>query len=123
MPLREKKTTQSPDKLGPEGATDKKDKKEDESKDKLTEAGVTSTQKKEETSYDVGGSEISDDEHRKVDSLKKKMLEKELNQEIYISISETETNILFYCPSTKYLTNKNGKNYFNFYLFKLFKLI
>jgi hypothetical protein len=48
----------------------------------------------------------SDDEHKKVDQ---KKLEKELDQVIYISITESPTNILFYCPSTKYLMLKNGK--------------
>ena len=53
--------------------------------------------------------EVSDDEHKKVDLEKQKQIEKELNQVIYITITETPTNILFYCPSTKYLTLKNGK--------------
>ena len=53
-------------------------------------------------SYDVGSEgDRSDDEHKKID--------KELNQTIYITITETPTNILFYCPSTKYLNLKNGK--------------
>ena len=64
-------------------------------------------QKKDETNYDMG--EVSDDEHKKVDLEKQKQIEKELNQVIYITITETPTNILFYCPSTKYLTLKNGK--------------
>lgn len=38
-----------------------------------------------------------------------KKLDKELSQIIYITITETPTNILFYCPSTKYLNLKNGK--------------
>ena len=45
-------------------------------------------------------------EHKKSDQ---KKLEKELDQIIYITITETPTNILFYCPSTKYLNLKNGK--------------
>ena len=53
--------------------------------------------------------EVSDDEHKKVDLEKQKQIEKELNQVIYITITETPTNILFYCPYTKYLTLKNGK--------------
>ena len=58
-------------------------------------------------SYDVGSEgDRSDDEHKKVDQ---KKLDKELDQIIYITITETPTNILFYCPSTKYLNLKNGK--------------
>ena len=58
-------------------------------------------------SYDVGSEgDRSDDEHKKVDQ---KKLDRELNQIIYITITETPTNILFYCPSTKYLNLKNGK--------------
>ena len=64
--------------------------------------------------------EQSDDyKNKKLLELQKEKLEKDLNQEIYISICETPTNIMFYCPSTKYLTLKNGKiyffNLFNFY--------
>ena len=68
----------------------------------------SSLHKKEEMSYDVGSEgERSDDEHHK--KIDQKKLEKELNQVIYITITETPTNILFYCPSTKYLNLKNGK--------------
>ena len=76
------------------------DSKKEESKEQVIP-------KKEESSYDVG-SEVdqSDDEHKKAD---KKKVEKELDQVIYITIAETPTNILFYCPSTKYLNLKNGK--------------
>ena len=74
--------------------------KKEDSKDQ------SSMHKKEEMSYDVGSEgERSDDEyHKKIDQ---KKLEKELNQVIYITITETPTNILFYCPSTKYLNLKN----------------
>ena len=108
MPLREKK----PEELNKEekqaqqavAATEEESKKE-EQKDQ--------SQKKEEISYDVN-SEVdqSDDEHKKVDQ---KKLDKELSQIIYITITETPTNILFYCPSTKYLNLKNGK-----YIIKLY---
>ena len=66
--------------------------------------------KKDETSYDLGTSEMeqSDDDHKKMEQLRKERVEKDLDQVIYISISETPTNILFYSPSTKYLTIKNG---------------
>ena len=75
--------------------------KKDEAKDQAN------LPKKDEISYDVGSEgERSDDEHKKVDQTK---LDKELNQIIYITITETPTSILFYCPSTKYLNLKNGK--------------
>ena len=58
-------------------------------------------------SYDVGSEgEKSEDESKKIDQ---KKLEKVLSQIIYITLTETPTNILFYCPSTKYLNLKNGK--------------
>ena len=77
--------------------------KKDESKDQ-------NLQKKDEMLYDVGSEgDRSDDEHKKVDQ---KKLEKELSQIIYITITETPTTILFYCPSTKYLNLKNGKFFF-----------
>ena len=58
-------------------------------------------------SYDVGSEgDRSDDEHKKIDQ---KKIDKELNQTIYITITETPTTILFYSPSTKYLNLKNGK--------------
>ena len=66
-------------------------------------------------SYDVGSEgEKSEDESKKIDQKKlekedQKKLEKELSQIIYITLTETPTNILFYCPSTKYLNLKNGK--------------
>ena len=54
--------------------------------------------------------EQSDDyRHKKQLELQKEKLERDLNQDIYITIHETPTNIMFYCPSTKYLTLKNGK--------------
>ena len=102
MPLREKKPEQEKkeEKPGLPVAAGEEDSKKEESKEQVIP-------KKEEISYDVG-SEVdqSDDEHKKAD---KKRQEKELDQVIYITISETPTNILFYCPSTKYLNLKNGK--------------
>ena len=87
--------------MGQKGGEIEDDSKKEESKEQV---------KKEEISYDVG-SEVdqSDDEHKKAEQ---KKIDKELDQVIYITISETPTSILFYCPSTKYLTIKNGK-YFN----------
>ena len=53
-----------------------------------------------------------------------KKLDKELSQIIYITITETPTNILFYCPSTKYLNLKNGKYKIKIiYLYKKILLI
>lgn len=77
------------------------------------------TSKKEETSYDMGASEMdqSDDERRKKEMRAKEKFEEDLSQIIHISISETPTNIMYYCPSTKYLTIKNGKK------FKIFIII
>ena len=102
MPLREKKPEQQTKEEKPAqqlAGTEEEGKKE-ESKDQAIP-------KKEDMSYEVN-SEVdqSDDEHKKVDQ---KKLDKELNQIIYITITETPTNILFYCPSTKYLNLKNGK--------------
>ena len=102
LPLREKKPEQQTKEEKPAqqlAGTEEEGKKE-ESKDQAIP-------KKEDMSYEVN-SEVdqSDDEHKKVDQ---KKLDKELNQIIYITITETPTNILFYCPSTKYLNLKNGK--------------
>ena len=83
----------------------------DESKEKTKEQQESGNVAKKDDAYDT--SEVSDDEHKKIDAEKQKLMEKELNQVIYITITETPTNILFYCPSTKYLTLKNGKYYYN----------
>ena len=102
MPLREKKPEQQTmeEKPAQPQAGGEEEGKKEESKEQAIP-------KKEEIPYDVN-SEVdqSDDEHKKVDQ---KKLDKELNQIIYITITETPTNILFYCPSTKYLNLKNGK--------------
>jgi hypothetical protein len=53
-----------------------------------------------------------DDSRRKKDDVKKarkELSEAELEQQIFISLCETETNILFNIPSTRYFINKNGK--------------
>ena len=101
LPLREKK----PEKQGKEEKPGEKpvggeeDSKKEESKEQVIP-------KKEEISYDVGSEgDQTDDEHKKTDQKKK---EKELEEIIYITITETPTNILFYCPSSKYLNLKNG---------------
>lgn len=39
---------------------------------------------------------------------KKVLTEAELDQKIYITLSETPTSFLFFSPSTKYFINKNG---------------
>ena len=103
MPLREKKPDQQQKEekpAQPQTGVEEESKKE-EAKDQ------SNLQKKEDMSYDVGSEgDKSDDEHKKVDQ---KKLDKELNQVIYITITETPTSILFYVPSTKYLNLKNGK--------------
>ena len=100
MPLREKKPEQQAKEEKPQqAAAGEDDSKKEESKEQAIP-------KKEEISYDVGSEgDQTDDEHKKSDQ---KKLEKELDQIIYITITETPTNILFYCPSTKYLNLKNG---------------
>ena len=103
MPLREKKPEQQTKEEKPaqqSGGAGEEESKKEESKEQPIP-------KKEEISYEVG-SEVdqSDDEHKKADKTKN---DKELDQIIYITISATPTNILLYCPSTKYLNLKNGK--------------
>ena len=102
LPLRDKKPGEpQPEKQGEQKAGEEELKKED------SKEQTTSQHKKDEMSYDVGSEgDRSDDEHKKIDQ---KKLDRELNQTIYITITETPTNILFYCPSTKYLNLKNGK--------------
>ena len=98
-----------------------KEEKKTESKDENKE--ISSNQepssvniKKDETSYDLGTSEMeqSDDDNKKMEQFRKVKVVKDLDQVIYISISETPTNILFYSPSTKYLTIKNGNYYISY---------
>lgn len=105
--LREKPPQQDADKE----KTSKLDKDVVESKTDQKEGTEEKGETKKDTTFDPSGTELDkgDEEVKKSDLIKKKQLEKELEQVIYISISETPTNILFYCPSTKYLTNKNGK--------------
>ena len=108
MPLREKKPEQpqTQEKTGPQQAGTEDDSKKEEVKEHgQDQANIP--KKEDISSYDVGSEgDRSDDEHKKVDQ---KKLDKELSQIIYITITETPTNILFYCPSTKYLNLKNGK--------------
>ena len=103
LPLREKKpeqqTIEGIEGIGQKPAQPLSSKKEESKEQPIP--------KKEEISYEIGSElDQSDDEHKKTD---KKKVEKELDQTIYITITETPTNILFYCPSTKYLNLKNGK--------------
>ena len=102
LPLRDKKPGEAPQEKSPEQKPGEEELRKEDSKEQ-----ITSQHKKEEMSYDVGSEgDRSDDEHKKIDQ---KKIDKELNQTIYITITETPTNILFYCPSTKYLNLKNGK--------------
>ena len=99
--MREKKPGEPQQEKIPEQKQGEEELKKEESKEQ-----TTSQHKKEEMSYDVGSEgDRSDDEHKKI---KKKKIDKELNQTIYITITETPTTILFYSPSTKYLNLKNG---------------
>ena len=101
---------------GQEGV--KKEEKKIDIKEEQKEQSVNPEQsvtvKKEETSNDLGTSEMeqSDDEHKKREMERKAEVEKNLDQIQYICLAETPTTILFYCPSTKYLTIKNGNLYF-----------
>ena len=111
LPLRERKPEQpqSQEKSGQPQAPTEDDSKKEEVKEQGQEQ--SNLQKKEDISYDVGSEgDRSEDESKKIEQ---KKLDKELSQEIYITITETPTNILFYCPSTKYLNLKNGKYIIN----------
>ena len=111
LPLKERKPEQqqSQEKSGQPQAPTEDDSKKEEVKDQGQEQ--SNLQKKEDISYDVGSEgDKSEDESKKIDQ---KILDKELSQVIYITITETPTNILFYCPSTKYLNLKNGKYIIN----------
>ena len=95
----------------PEGTKDEqKTRSKEENKDVSGNPEQSSNIRKEETSYDLGTSEMeqSDDEHKKKEQQRRERIEKDLEKIIYISIAETPTSILFYSPSTKCLTLKNG---------------
>lgn len=104
--MREKTAT-----AGAKAATQKFEESKENKDQSSIPKGQTQEERKDGTSYDPNQSEIeqSDDENKQINKEKNERLQKELDQVIYISISETETNIMFYCPSTKYLTLKNGK--------------
>lgn len=99
--------------------------KEDESKkineasnqgDSATVGGNTtklapeSTERKDESGTNVL-SEISDDDMKNMTQKKAKRVynEAELEQNVYITISETDTNILYFAPSTRVIANKQRK--------------
>lgn len=106
MPLRSKEPAKG-EQIKEEKKTESKEEKEP-----IANQEQSGTIKKDETSNDLGVSELeqSDDEQKKKRQLlREKNLDKELEQVIYISITETPTTILYYSPSTKYLTIKNGK--------------
>ena len=79
----------------------KKEEKKLDTKDDTKELSVnpeqSATVKKEETSNDLGTSEMeqSDDEHKKREMERKAETEKNLDQIQYICITETPTTILF----------------------------
>ena len=70
---------------------DKKTESKDENKEQSTNQEQSTNLKKEEVSYDLGTSEMeqSDDDHKKMEQIKRERIEKDLDQVIYISISET----------------------------------
>jgi hypothetical protein len=55
--------------------------------------------------------EQSDDDRGKKDKVKgkKEFSEQELDTKIYITLNETQTTFMYFAPSQKYFTNKNGK--------------
>lgn len=69
---------------------------------------------KKEESIAVSHSDVmeqSDDDRKKREQVKgqKEFSEKELDTKIYITLSETQTTFMYFAPSQKYFTNKNGK--------------
>ena len=79
-------------------------------------------EKKEESIAAVSHSDMmeqSDDERKKREQVKgkKEFSEKELDTRIYITLNETQTTFMYFAPSQKYFTNKNGN------LFLFFKII
>jgi hypothetical protein len=68
---------------------------------------------KKEESIAVSHSDMmeqSDDDRKKREQVKgrKEFSEKELDKKIYITLSETQTTFMYFAPSQKYFTNKNG---------------
>jgi len=55
--------------------------------------------------------EQSDDDRKKKETAKGKrdFTEQELDQKIFITLSETATNFMYFAPSQRYFTNKIGK--------------
>lgn len=87
------------------------------------------TEKKEE-SIAVSHSDVmeqSDDDRRKREQVKGKreFSEKELDTKIYITLSETQTTFMYFAPSQKYFTNKNGNFVYlnNYNLLILFQIL
>ena len=73
-----------------------------------------SEKKEESVAAAVSHSDImeqSDDDRKKIEQVKgkKEFSEKELDTKIYITLSETQTTFMYFAPSQKYFTNKNGK--------------
>ena len=105
--LRDKSAQPAVNKPGQPAKDEKKEAKEENKE----QAAADSKDAKKDEGYDLGTSEMDqgEEEHKTINKELQERLERELQQTIYISISETPTQILFYCPSTKYLTLKNSK--------------
>lgn len=55
--------------------------------------------------------DVSDDDYRRKGELRRReATENELSQNIYITLTETPTNFMYFLPATRYLTIKNGKH-------------
>ncbi|MCQ2819929.1 MAG: hypothetical protein MJ252_21905 [archaeon] len=93
---------------------EKKTETKDESKEEVKESTEkkieeSSTVRKEETSkeFEESGVEQSEEELKRKEQREKEKRDRDLQQIIYITISEVPTQILFYIPSTKCMTLKN----------------
>lgn len=92
--------------------------KKEESKPKVNDsqsiANVTAniTDKKDESGTNlISDNSDEDTRNNAVDksTSKKVYTEAELDQKVYITLSETDTNIIYFAPSTKILSNKVRK--------------
>ncbi len=82
-----------------------------------TNMSLMDNDKKEELSIAISHSEAieqSDDDRKKKDIVKGKrdFTEQELEQKIFITLSETPTTFMYFAPSQRYFTNKIGKRMF-----------
>lgn len=79
-----------------------------------TNISIMDNEKKEDLSVisHSDALEQSDDDRRKKEIIKgkKDFTEQELEQKIFITLSETSTTFMYFAPSQKYFTNKIGIN-------------